>query len=138
MAGLLAQAGAADAGRRPGDARWPGPALGAVNGALVAGLGLPSIVVTLATMVILREALRYVREGEFVRDLPAGFQWFGAGQAAGQWLVVAIALAVFAAFAWGLRQPGGGPGGLRHRLRPRGGAAGRHPAPAGRLRRLRR
>ena len=31
------------------------------------------------------------------------FQWFGAGQAAGQWVVVAIALGVFAAFAWGLR-----------------------------------
>src|SRR5262249_22594149 len=44
-----------------------------------------------------------LREGEFVRDLPPGFQWFGAGQAAGQWLVVAIALLVFAAFALGLR-----------------------------------
>src|SRR5438034_5314284 len=35
-----------------------GALLGAVNGGLVAGLGLPSIVVTLATMVILREGLR--------------------------------------------------------------------------------
>src|SRR5262249_50402449 len=35
-----------------------GAALGALNGALVAGLGLPSIVVTLATLVILRESLR--------------------------------------------------------------------------------
>jgi rhamnose transport system permease protein len=80
-----------------------GGGLGAVNGALVAGLGLPSIVVTLATLVIGREALRYAREGEFVRNLPAGFQWFGAGQGAGQGLVVAIALVVFLAFAWGLR-----------------------------------
>ncbi|HZW29760.1 MAG TPA: ABC transporter permease [Isosphaeraceae bacterium] len=80
-----------------------GGGLGACNGALVAGLGLPSIVVTLATLVIGREALRYAREGEFVRNLPAGFQWFGAGQAVGQGLVVAIALAVLAAFAWGLR-----------------------------------
>ena len=70
---------------------------------VVAGLGLPSIVVTLATLVIGREALRYAREGEFVRNLPAGFQWFGAGQGAGQGLIVAIALLVFAAFAWGLR-----------------------------------
>ena len=70
--------------------------MGAINGALVARLGLPSIVVTLATLVIGRESLRYVREGEFVRNLPPGFQWFGAGQAAGQWLVVAIALVVFA------------------------------------------
>ena len=80
-----------------------GGAMGAVNGALVARLGLPSIVVTLATLVIGRESLRYVREGEFVRNLPPGFQWFGAGKAAGQWLVVAIALAVFAVFACGLR-----------------------------------
>jgi rhamnose transport system permease protein len=80
-----------------------GSSLGAVNGILVAGLGLPSIVVTLATLVIWREALRYAREGEFVRNLPPGFQWFGAGQAMGQWLVVALALGVFLAFAWGLR-----------------------------------
>ena len=77
--------------------------MGAINGFLVARLGLPSIVVTLATLVIGRESLRYMREGAFVRNLPPGFQWFGAGQAAGQWLVVAIALLVFAAFAWGLR-----------------------------------
>jgi rhamnose transport system permease protein len=80
-----------------------GAVLGSVNGILVAGLGLPSIVVTLATLVILREALRYVREGEFVHNLPPDFQWFGAGQASGQWLVVGIALVVFLAFAWGLR-----------------------------------
>src|SRR5262249_4734686 len=64
---------------------------------------LPSIVVTLATMVTLRETLRWAREGEFVRDLPAGFQWFGVGQAAGQWAIVAVAVVVFLAFAWGLR-----------------------------------
>ncbi len=76
-------------------AHWPMPAaasaaivagagLGAFNGALVAGLGLPSIVVTLATMVTWREGLRWWREGEFVRDLPESFQWFGLGQAGGQ------------------------------------------------------
>jgi rhamnose transport system permease protein len=80
-----------------------GAGLGALNGVLVAGLGLPSIVVTLATLVVLRESLRYVREGEFVRNLPQGFQWFGAGQSTGQWLVVAAALVVFAIFAWSLR-----------------------------------
>jgi rhamnose transport system permease protein len=80
-----------------------GAAMGAVNGGLVAGLGLPSIVVTLATLVIWRESLRWWREGEFVRDLPPYFQWFGAGQGAGQWLVVGIALVVFAAFAWAAR-----------------------------------
>ena len=76
--------------------------LGALNGVLVARLGLPSIVVTLATLVIWRESLRYAREGEFVRNLPRGFQWFGLGQTTGQWAVVAIASVVFLTFAWGL------------------------------------
>jgi rhamnose transport system permease protein len=80
-----------------------GALMGAVNGALVAGLRLPSIVVTLATMVILREVLRWGREGEFVRDLPDGFQWFGLGGQVGPWAVVGVAVAVLLAFAWGLR-----------------------------------
>jgi rhamnose transport system permease protein len=81
-----------------------GGTLGAINGGLVAGLGLPSIVVTLATMVILREGLRWAREGEFVRNLPDGFQWFGLEQDVGQWFLVGIALLVFAAMAFGLRK----------------------------------
>lgn len=80
-----------------------GAGMGAINGALVAGLGLPSIVATLATMVIGREALRYAREGEFVRDLPPGFQWFGLGQSAGGWVIMGMAVAIFLASAWGLR-----------------------------------
>jgi rhamnose transport system permease protein len=80
-----------------------GAALGAVNGLFVAVLGLPSIVVTLATMVIIREALRWWREGESVKNLPADFQWFGLGQSAGQWVIIGVALATFLFFAWGLR-----------------------------------
>src|SRR5204863_9997659 len=80
-----------------------GAALGTINGVLVAGLGLPSIVVTLATMVTLREALRWVREGEFVRNLPSSFQWFGLSQSAGQRLIIAAALGICLAWAWGLR-----------------------------------
>jgi rhamnose transport system permease protein len=102
VAGLLAKAGVPMALVALGTL-LTGAAFGAVNGALVAGLRLPSIVVTLATMVVLREGLRWSREGEFVRNLPPGFQWFGAGQSLGQWLIVAIALAVCMAFAWGLR-----------------------------------
>jgi rhamnose transport system permease protein len=102
VAGLLAQAGAPIGVVALGTLA-AGSAFGAVNGVLVARFGLPSIVVTLATLVMGRESLRYMREGQFVRDMPSGFQWFGAGQAAGQWLIVAIALLVFAAFAWGLR-----------------------------------
>jgi rhamnose transport system permease protein len=102
VAGLLSRSGLPMAIVGLGTLAFGG-AFGAVNGSLVAGLGLPSIVVTLATLVIGRESLRYLREGEFVRDLPPSFQWFGAGQSGGQWIVVAIALVVFAAFAWGLR-----------------------------------
>jgi rhamnose transport system permease protein len=80
-----------------------GGAMGAFNGAMVAGLGLPSIVVTLATLVILRESLRWTREGEFVRGLPADFQWFGTGQGLGPWLIIASAMVVFILFAWSAR-----------------------------------
>jgi rhamnose transport system permease protein len=78
-----------------------GSVLGAVNGALIAVRRLPSIVTTLATWVILREGLRWWREGESV-PAPPGFQWFGLGQDAGQWVLIAVAVAVFALFAWGL------------------------------------
>jgi rhamnose transport system permease protein len=79
-----------------------GAGFGAINGWLVAGLRLPSIVVTLATFVILKEGLRYGREGEAVYGLPALFQWFGCDAAAGPWVVVGIATGVFLLFAWGM------------------------------------
>src|SRR5262249_33393196 len=72
-----------------------GPLFGAVNGWLVAGLKLPSIVVTLATLVILREGLRYGREGEAVYGLPSSFQWFGFDSATGPWVIVGAAAVVF-------------------------------------------
>jgi rhamnose transport system permease protein len=80
-----------------------GALLGACNGALIAGLRLPSIVVTLATMVTWREALRWWREGEFVRDLPDGFQWFGLSQLAGQSVILGVALAIFLLLAWAMK-----------------------------------
>lgn len=79
-----------------------GGLLGALNGALVAGLGLPAIVVTLATMVMLREGLRLATEGVWVEDLPPGFQWFGLGQETGRLAVVALALMLFVGFVWAL------------------------------------
>jgi rhamnose transport system permease protein len=102
VAGLLAEMGLPMPLVAAG-ALLSGAAMGAINGGLVAGLGLPSIVVTLATLVIWRESLRWQREGEFVRDLPPDFQWFGVGQNTGQWLLVVIALGVLAAFAWAMR-----------------------------------
>jgi rhamnose transport system permease protein len=80
-----------------------GAVMGAVNGVLVAFVNLPSIVVTLATMVVLRESLRWIRSGEFVQGLPRNFQWFGMAQDAGQWVIVGIAGLVFGCFAWSMR-----------------------------------
>jgi rhamnose transport system permease protein len=75
-----------------------GALMGSLNGALIAGLGLPSIVVTLATMVTWREALRWKRQGEFV-NLPDGIQWFGLSQLAGQWTVLASAITLLVVLA---------------------------------------
>lgn len=75
-----------------------GALLGACNGALIAGLGLPSIVVTLATMVTWREALRWLRQGVYV-NIGASGQWFGLSQAAGQWTVIVVALAIMLTLA---------------------------------------
>ena len=80
-----------------------GAAIGAVNGVLIAGLRLPSIVVTLATMVILRESLGWIRGGEQVRNLSERFQWFGAGQAEGERLIVALAATVWLLFLLAMR-----------------------------------
>jgi rhamnose transport system permease protein len=106
-AGLLAKAGVPMPLAGLG-AVATGALLGALNGFLVAGLGLPSIVVTLATMVMLREGLRWATEGVWVQDLPAGFQWLGLGQEAGRVLIPLLAFLVFAAFAWGMRNVAAG------------------------------
>ncbi len=100
-AGLLAAAGWPLAATLPA-AIGIGALLGAVNGALVAGLGLPSIVVTLAMMVTLRQGLNLARQGQFV-NLPDGVQWLGLSQTAGQWLLVGGALLLLAALALALR-----------------------------------
>jgi rhamnose transport system permease protein len=71
-----------------------GALFGCLNGWLVAGCGLPSIVVTLATMVMIYEPLRWAREGEAVRGLPETFQWFGLSQSQGEWLLIAVAATV--------------------------------------------
>ena len=70
-----------------------GALLGALNGLFVAGLQLPSIVVTLATMATWREALRWKRQGAFV-NLPDEVQWFGLSQTGGQLTILVIALVV--------------------------------------------
>ena len=100
-AGLLAASGWPLAATVPA-AVGAGALLGAVNGVLIAGLGLPSIVVTLAMMVTLRQGLNLARQGQFV-NLPDGVQWFGFSQSNGQWLIVSFALLLLVALALAMR-----------------------------------
>ena len=79
-----------------------GIVMGAFNGVLVAWLGLPSIVVTLATMVTWQEALRLWQQGRLM-PLPAGIQWFGMSQAAGQGVVIGVAVMLLLVSAWAMR-----------------------------------
>lgn len=85
-----------------------GAAMGALNGALIGWLRLPSIIVTLAMLVAWRDALRWITAGAWVQDLPTNFQWFGLGQGWGQWLIVGVALVVLVCFSWILHNLGGG------------------------------
>jgi rhamnose transport system permease protein len=80
-----------------------GAALGSINGALTAYARIPSIVVTLAAMVALRDALRWSTQGAWVQDLPPRFQWFGFSQAAYPVAALFAAAALSLAIAWGLR-----------------------------------
>ncbi len=81
---------------------------GALNGWLVAWIKIPSIVVTLALMVIWRDGLRWQTEGAWVQGLPSGFQWFGLGQGIGQAVIVAVALLLAFALHWLMRNVAAG------------------------------
>ena len=79
-----------------------GALMGALNGVLVAYLGLPSIVVTLATMVTWQEALRLWQQGRLL-PLPAGIQWFGLSQPAGQAVVISLTFILLIGAAWAMK-----------------------------------
>jgi rhamnose transport system permease protein len=81
-----------------------GGGMGALNGALVGALGLPSIIVTLAMYVVWRDGLRWLTEGAWVQGLPSNFQWFGLDPTGARWLIVGTALALVIAFGWALAQ----------------------------------
>ncbi|HEY1241779.1 MAG TPA: ABC transporter permease [Bryobacteraceae bacterium] len=80
-----------------------GALFGALNGGLVAYLRVPSIVVTLAAMVALRDGLRWATQGAWIEDLPAGFQWLGLSQRSFPVATLLIALVLAVAAVWGLR-----------------------------------
>lgn len=84
-----------------------GALMGAVNGVLVAYLGLPSIVVTLATMVTWQEALRLWQQGRLLA-LPNGIQWFGLSQQVGQIVVISVTFTLVVGAAWAMKNLSGG------------------------------
>lgn len=106
VAGLVAAAG----GSLPVAvvaAMGTGLVAGALNGWLVAGLGLPSIVVTLATMVTWQEFLRLWQQGRLL-PLPGGIQWFGLSQAGGQAVVIGVSLSLLVVGAWVMKHVAAG------------------------------
>lgn len=69
---------------------------GVVNGALVTGLGLPSIVVTIGTMSLFRGISYIVLGDKAFTGYPASFAWFGQGYV---WWVISFELVLFAVLA---------------------------------------
>ena len=85
-----------------------GALIGALNGSLVAYLRLPSVVVTLAMMIVLRDSLRWITQGAWVQDLPSDFQWLGLSQATYPFAAGSFTAAIVAMTAWGLRYTAAG------------------------------
>jgi rhamnose transport system permease protein len=85
-----------------------GAGFGAASGALVAYGGVPSIVVTLAAMVVLRDGLRWITQGAWIVDLPAGFQWLGATPSAYLAILGSLGVGLPIAIAWAMRNVAAG------------------------------
>ncbi|MBF9029468.1 ABC transporter permease [Rhodobacterales bacterium HKCCE3408] len=69
---------------------------GAFNGALVTGMGLPSIVVTIGTMSLFRGISYIVLGDQAYGGYPSDFAWFGRGYV---WWVISFELVLFAVLA---------------------------------------
>ena len=102
IAGLSAKAGMSSAATAL-SACAAGALCGALNGSLVAFLRVPSIVVTLATMIGLRDGLRWTTQGSWIGGLPQDFQWFHLSQSAYTTTTISLAVLAVAAAAVGLR-----------------------------------
>lgn len=85
-----------------------GAGLGLLHGLLVARLGIPALVATLATLAMLRGALRFATGGVWIQGLPATFQWCGLGQGTGQVLYLLAAALVCLGVAVLLRRTAAG------------------------------
>jgi rhamnose transport system permease protein len=113
VAGTLARWGVPGAAGAPGVASavgacFVGALLGSMNGALVAYVRIPSIVATLATMVGLRDMLRWLTEGAWIQDLPPGFQWLGLTQVTYPIVAAGLTVTLLVSCAWALRNVAAG------------------------------
>jgi rhamnose transport system permease protein len=81
-----------------------GAVMGALNGSLVAFWRIPSIVVTLASMVMLRDGLRWITQGAWVEGLPARFQWLGLTQSQFPLFATLVSSGLVLISAWGLSE----------------------------------
>jgi rhamnose transport system permease protein len=81
-----------------------GALLGGANGALVAYVRIPSIVVTLATMIALGEGLRWATGGAWIQDLPPHYQWLGTSARIYPYVVTIVVIGLYWVLSWGLRQ----------------------------------
>lgn len=101
LAGVCAKAGLSAVGAGLA-ACLAGAIFGAASGALTAWLRVPSIVVTLAMMIGLRDGLRWVTQGAWIEDLPSSFQWFNLSQTSFSWTIAAVVTLLVGALAVGL------------------------------------
>ena len=76
--------------------------LGALNGALIAYVRIPSIVVTLAAMIGWRDALRWATGGAWISELPAEFQWLGLSQEIYWFMMLVLSIVSVSLFAFAL------------------------------------
>jgi rhamnose transport system permease protein len=102
IAGMAAKEGMSSTGSGLA-ACLAGAMCGALNGGLTAYLRVPSIVATLATMIVLRDGLRWITQGSWVGDLPPGFQLLGLTQGEFTATVFGLVLVLLVMAAAGLR-----------------------------------
>ena len=70
LVGVLHRRAAVDPGRRPGRPRWSALLCGALNGFLVAYVGLPSLAVTIGTLALYRGLAVGLLGTKAVTDFP--------------------------------------------------------------------
>ena len=111
-----------------------------MNGAMVALAKVPSLVITLGTLYVIRGIDYAWAQGRQINaaDMPDSFLDLGTARIAGFPVLPLITIAVMILVGIVLGRAAHGPRAVRDRLQPRRRGAGRHPHPAPRARRVHR